>query len=71
MRLGHGGEVFVIVMPGCDLALATARAEQIRSQVAATPIHVPEGLINMTCSVGVTATSGPRRLRLVRTSARR
>lgn len=39
----YGGEEFVIVMPGCDLADAIARAEEIRAQVAATPIHVPEG----------------------------
>lgn len=55
----YGGEEFVIVMPGCDLADAIARAEEIRAQVAATPIHVPEGPVNVTCSVGVTATSGP------------
>ncbi len=55
----YGGEEFVIVMPGCTLDDAIARAEDIRAQVAATPIHVPEGLVHVTCSVGVTATSGP------------
>lgn len=55
----YGGEEFVIVMPGCSLDDAIVRAEDIRAQLAATPIHVPEGLVNITCSVGVTATSGP------------
>ena len=55
----YGGEEFVIVMPGCDLDDAIARAEDIRAKGAATSIHVPEGLINVTCSVGVTATTGP------------
>ena len=55
----YGGEEFVIVMPACALDDAIVRAEDIRAQVAATPIHVPEGLVNITCSVGVTATSGP------------
>ena len=55
----YGGEEFVIVMPGCQIEDAIARAEDIRAQLAATPIHVPEGLIHITCSVGVTATSGP------------
>jgi len=55
----YGGEEFVIVMPGCELADAIARAEDICAQVAAAPIQVPEGLIYVTCSVGVTATSGP------------
>ena len=55
----YGGEEFVIVMPGCSLEDAIMRAEDIRSKVATAPIHVPEGLINVSCSVGVTATSGP------------
>ena len=54
----YGGEEFVIVMPGCEIDDAIARAEDIRAQVAASPIHVPEGLVHVTCSVGVTATSG-------------
>ena len=57
----YGGEEFVIVMPGCEINDAIARAEDIRAKVAATPIHVPEGLIHVTCSVGVTATTGPGR----------
>jgi len=55
----YGGEEFVIVMPGCDLSNATERAQQICSAIAATPIHIPEGQLNLTCSLGVTATSGP------------
>jgi len=57
----YGGEEFVIVMPGCEIDDAIARAEDIRAKVAATPIHVSEGLIHVTCSVGVTATTGPGR----------
>jgi diguanylate cyclase (GGDEF)-like protein len=55
----YGGEEFVIIMPGCDLANATERAQHICAAIAGTPIHVPEGLLNLTCSIGVTATSGP------------
>lgn len=55
----YGGEEFVIVMPGCELNDAIARAEDMRVQLAATPIHVPEGIVHVTCSLGVTATSGP------------
>jgi diguanylate cyclase (GGDEF)-like protein len=53
----YGGEEFLIVLPGCDLAGATLRAEQIRSTVAATPFPIPEGSLNITCSLGVTASS--------------
>jgi two-component system cell cycle response regulator len=55
----YGGEEFLIVLPGCDLADATLRAEQIRSAIAATPFQIPEGDVNLTCSLGVTASSGP------------
>ena len=55
----YGGEEFLIVLPGCDLADATLRAEQIRAAIAASPFQIPEGDVNLTCSLGVTASSGP------------
>jgi diguanylate cyclase (GGDEF)-like protein len=54
----YGGEEFLIILPGLDLAGATARAEGIRSALAATPFHIAESLHNVTCSLGVTASSG-------------
>jgi two-component system cell cycle response regulator len=51
----YGGEEFLIVLPGCDLAGATARAEEIRSAVAFTPFQIPEGALQVTCSLGVAA----------------
>jgi diguanylate cyclase (GGDEF)-like protein len=54
----YGGEEFIIVMPNCDLDGATARARDICSTIAATSVQVPEGVLNVTCSLGVTATSG-------------
>jgi diguanylate cyclase (GGDEF)-like protein len=54
----YGGEEFLIVLPGCDLAGAAVRAEEIRSALAAAPFHIPEGVLSVTCSLGVTASSG-------------
>ena len=54
----YGGEEFMIVLPGCDLAGATMRAEEIRSAIAAAPFQIPEGVLSVTCSLGVTASSG-------------
>jgi two-component system cell cycle response regulator len=54
----YGGEEFLVVLPGCDLAGATTRAEQIRCAITGTPFQVPEGVLNVTCSLGVTASSG-------------
>ena len=53
----YGGEEFLIVMPGCDLADATLRAEEIRSAIAGTSFQIPEGSLNVTCSLGVSASS--------------
>jgi diguanylate cyclase (GGDEF)-like protein len=55
----YGGEEFLIVLPGCDLADANLRAEQIRSAMAASAFQIPEGNVNLTCSLGVAASSGP------------
>ncbi|MBZ5593593.1 MAG: diguanylate cyclase [Acidobacteriia bacterium] len=54
----YGGEEFLIVLPGCDLADATLRAEEIRSAIAASPFQIAEGNLNVTCSLGVAASSG-------------
>lgn len=54
----YGGEEFLVVLPGLDLAGATVRAEQIRAALGGTPFHLAEGLHNVTCSLGVTASSG-------------
>jgi len=54
----YGGEEFLIVLPGCDLADATLRAEEIRAAMAAAPFQIAEGNLNITCSLGVAASSG-------------
>jgi two-component system cell cycle response regulator len=53
----YGGEEFLILLPGLDLPGAAVRAEQIRSALS-IPFHIGEGLHDVTCSLGVTATSG-------------
>ncbi len=54
----YGGEEFLIVLPGCDIANATVRAEEIRGAFSTMPFQIPEGVLNVTCSLGVTASSG-------------
>jgi two-component system cell cycle response regulator len=54
----YGGEEFLIVLPGCDLDDATLRAEEIRAAIAATPFQIAEGALNLSCSLGVAASSG-------------
>lgn len=55
----YGGEEFLIVLPGCDLAGAAMRAEEIRAAVAGTAFHLPEGALEVTCSLGVASTEQP------------
>jgi two-component system cell cycle response regulator len=54
----YGGEEFLIVLPGCNLDDATLRAEEIRAAIAATPFQIAEGALNLSCSLGVAASSG-------------
>src|SRR5580692_2817779 len=50
----YGGEEFLLVIPGCDLATTVRRANQIRELIAGHPIPTPSGATNVTVSMGVT-----------------
>lgn len=56
----HGGEEFVVVMPGARLEDAGRVAERIRLHVAGSPFRVAGGaeLLTATISIGVAATYG-------------
>jgi two-component system, cell cycle response regulator len=54
----YGGEEFLIILPGCDIAAATLRAQGIRLAVAKDTFQIPEGPLDITCSIGVAASSG-------------
>jgi diguanylate cyclase (GGDEF)-like protein len=51
----YGGEEFLVVLPGCDLAATLGTAERLRECINAVPIEVPEGKIPVTISLGITA----------------
>lgn len=48
-----GGEEFAVLLPGQDLAQATALAEGIRAAVAAIEIPAERGPVRVTVSLGV------------------
>lgn len=50
-----GGEEFVVLLPGADLASAQAIAERIRQQIAGLDIAVSGGPLRLTASIGVAA----------------
>jgi two-component system cell cycle response regulator len=56
-RIGrYGGEEFLIVVPGCDLASAEHAAHRVRSEMAQAPFLLPNGTaIPVTISIGVAA----------------
>ena len=55
----HGGEEFLVVLPGCDSNQVLQSAERVRATIEATPIIVGRFAIRVTVSVGATsATSG-------------
>jgi PleD family two-component response regulator len=50
----HGGEEFLLVIPGCDPATTVRRANQIRELVLGKPISIPAGTRHVTLSMGAT-----------------
>jgi len=54
----YGGEEFLIILPGCDLEVATQKAEMLRHSVADAPMHVGASTVDLTASFGVTAING-------------
>jgi len=60
----YGGEEFLVILPGCDLASAVLQAERLRESIAATPFILPGQHLGVTCSIGVASVAGgvPRTL---------
>jgi diguanylate cyclase (GGDEF)-like protein len=56
----YGGEEFLVILPGCDLAAGARRADAVRNLVAKEPIVTPFGTTSATVSMGVTVTSAVR-----------
>ena len=55
----YGGEEFLIVLPGCDVARAMSRAEELRQVVGKEPVETTEGMIPVAISLGVTIGEQP------------
>ena len=49
----YGGEEFLLILNRADLQTARMVAERIRSRIVATPIDLPEVLLDVTISMGV------------------
>jgi len=49
----YGGEEFLLILHKADLATARMVAERIRSRIVATPIDLPNALLDITISMGV------------------
>lgn len=55
----YGGEEFLIVLPGCDAATATAVAERLRTAISDAPFTLREGPLRVTLSLGVSTLPAP------------
>jgi two-component system cell cycle response regulator len=52
----YGGEEFLIVLPGCDLAATEIQAERVRLAIGGTPLMLPDRSLDSSCSIGFTWT---------------
>ncbi len=49
----YGGEEFILCLPGCGLDEAIEIAERLRTAIGGNPVSSPEGIFNVTISLGV------------------
>ena len=56
----YGGEEFLLILPGCSLAVGARRADEIRTLVCKDPIVTEFGTVSAAVSMGVTATVATR-----------
>lgn len=56
----YGGGTFLLILPGCNLANGSRRADDIRKLVAGKSISTPAGETSVTISLGVTSTGHAR-----------
>jgi len=50
----HGGEEFLVLLPGCDQINAVSQAERLRAALAGRTVQTSAGPIEVTASMGVT-----------------
>jgi len=53
----YGGEEFLIILPGCDSRCAIASAERLLQCIGKDAMDTPDGMIPVTISLGVAASS--------------
>jgi diguanylate cyclase (GGDEF)-like protein len=54
----YGGEEYLVVVTDCGAEQAEELAERIREAIGSKPIDTPEGLLDITLSLGVATTEG-------------
>ena len=54
----YGGEEFLLVLPGCDLATTISRVDEIRRFIAGLPFLTDRGVCSVTVSMGVSLSHG-------------
>jgi diguanylate cyclase (GGDEF)-like protein len=55
----YGGEEFMVLLPGCELAAGSVVAERLRKGIADAPFEVDSHKLNVTASFGIVCSAQP------------
>jgi diguanylate cyclase (GGDEF)-like protein len=57
----YGGEVFMLILPGCDQINAVAHAERLRQAISQIAVKAPTAVVRATASLGVSVSDNEHR----------
>jgi two-component system, cell cycle response regulator len=61
----YGGEEFLLILTGCDMAVTVRRANQIRTAISSEPVPWSQGSIPVSVSMGVSVAEPPEDIELL------
>jgi len=61
----YGGEEFLVILTGCDMATTVRRANDIRTAISTEPVPLPQGSLSVSVSMGVSVAEASEDIELL------